>query len=106
MTEQADSRLSAGEYAPGQAPRLTPEEIEETIVKAEYVTFDTLTVCVLTLKNGTKITGESACVYPENFDEELGRKIARGKAVGKIWSLEGYLLAQRRHEDAIRYAGN
>ena len=51
-----------------------------------------LTWCVLVLKNGFTVTGESACVSPENFDAEVGRKIARQKAVDKIWQLEGYLL--------------
>jgi hypothetical protein len=106
MTDVADSRLSAGAYAPGGAPRVTPADIEATIVSESYSVVQSLTVCVLGLKNGTLITGESACVYPENFDAEIGRKIARERAVNKIWALEGYLLAQRRYEDALRYAGN
>ncbi|WP_228029098.1 Gp49 family protein, partial [Leptospira borgpetersenii] len=57
-----------------------------------------LTFCVLVLKNGFTVTGESACASPENFDEEIGRKISRQNAVNKIWLLEGYLLKQRLHE--------
>src|SRR6202000_180087 len=53
-----------------------------------------LTVCVLVLKSGFTVTGESACVSHENFDGPLGRKIARQKAVEKIWALEGYRLKQ------------
>lgn len=53
-----------------------------------------LTFCVITLKNGFTVTGESACASPENFDAEIGRKIARQNAVNKIWQLEGYLLKQ------------
>ena len=52
----------------------------------------TLTVCCLTLANGFNVVGESACASPENFDEALGRKIARDNAKGKIWALEGYAL--------------
>ena len=51
-----------------------------------------LTFCVLVLKNGFTVTGESACASPENFDAELGRKIARQNAVQKVWSLMGYEL--------------
>ena len=51
-----------------------------------------LTFCVLTLKNGFAVTGESACVSPENFDESIGKKVARENAIEKIWPLEGYLL--------------
>ncbi|MNN80230.1 hypothetical protein D3C81_1969420 [compost metagenome] len=54
-----------------------------------------LTFCVLVLKNGFTVTGESACASPENFDEEIGRKIARQNAEQKIWPLMGYELKQR-----------
>ena len=51
-----------------------------------------LTFCVLVLRNGFTVTGESACASPENFDAEVGRKIARQNAVQKIWPLMGYDL--------------
>lgn len=41
------------------------------------------------------MTGESAAASPENFDEAIGRRIARDKARSKIWALEGYLLRER-----------
>ena len=59
-----------------------------------------LTFCVLILRNGFTVTGESACASPENFDAELGRKIARQNAVNKIWPLLGFALKQRLHENA------
>ena len=52
-----------------------------------------LTFCVLVLKNGYTVTGESACVSPENFDAGLGRKIARQNAIDKCWPLFGFHLA-------------
>jgi hypothetical protein len=57
-----------------------------------------LTFCVLVLKNGFTVTGESACASPDNFDAELGKKIARVNAINKIWPLEGYLLRQQLSE--------
>lgn len=54
-----------------------------------------LTFCVLVLENGFTVTGESACASPENFDAEIGRKIARNNAVEKIWALEGYVLKNK-----------
>ncbi len=60
-----------------------------------------LTFCVLVLRNGFTVTGESACASPENFDAEIGRKIARENAVEKIWPLMGYELKQRLHERAL-----
>lgn len=82
------------------APRLKPEDIDATIVDEKYHVFDgtTLTVCCLVLRNGYTVTGESAAVSSENFDEAIGRKIARENARNKIWMLEGYLLRQKQFE--------
>lgn len=79
------------------APRLNPKMIDDTI-KDEYyhvVPGTTLTLCVLTLQNGFTVTGESAAASLENFDEEIGKKIAKDNARNKIWQLEGYLLKQK-----------
>lgn len=54
-----------------------------------------LTFCVLRLGNGFTVTGESACASPENFDAEIGKKIARENAVEKIWPLMGYALKSK-----------
>ena len=59
-----------------------------------------LTFCVIVLRNGFTVTGESACASPENFDAELGRKIARANAVNKAWPLMGYALKRRLHESS------
>ena len=100
------------------APRVTPADIEAHIASewfynmGERSQFDPkdqppppansplylLTICVLVLKNGFTVTGESACASPGNFDAELGRKIARQNAVAKIWPLMGYELKCRLHE--------
>lgn len=79
------------------APRVTPARVEEVIVGENYHIFPetTLTVCCLKLANGFTVTGESACASPENFDVELGRKIARENAKQKIWALEGYALREK-----------
>lgn len=79
------------------APRLTPALIDDTIVAGAYYVFPgtTLTVCALTLRNGFIVTGESASASPENFDAEIGRKIAHNNAREKIWAFEGYLLRER-----------
>ncbi len=81
------------------APRLTPNLIDSKIKsKAFHVFGETcLTVCCLTLENGFTVTGESACASPENFDAEIGEKIAFNNARDKIWMLEGYLLKQVLH---------
>ena len=82
------------------APRLRPEDLDAAIVGELYHVFEgtTLTVCCLKLRNGFTVTGESAAASVENFDEEVGRRIARENARNKIWQLEGYLLRQRLYE--------
>lgn len=79
------------------APRLRPDDTDAAIKHEQYHVFagTTLTVCALTLRNGYIVTGESAAASPENFDQAIGRKIARENARNKIWGLEGYLLRER-----------
>ena len=97
------------------APRVTSADIETNIASEHYFTaaqalvgetrgpewqatpkeLDLLTFCVLVLRNGFTVTGESACASPENFDAEIGRKIARQNAVAKIWPLMGYELRSK-----------
>lgn len=96
------------------APRITPADVEGNIVSEWYINAGSgvipdefqpavptehplhlLTFCVLVLGNGFTVTGESACASPENFDAELGRKIARQNAVNKIWPLMGYELRSK-----------
>ena len=106
------------------APRVTPADIESNIVSEHYFTasqgvagagyvihdandkgpLSLLTFCVLVLRNGFTVTGESACASPENFDAELGRKIARANAVNKVWPLMGYELKERMHAAATHDA--
>ena len=76
------------------APRLTPDDIEAQIVSEQYHVFDgtTTTVCCLTLQNGFNVIGKSAAASPENFDVEIGKKLARTRAREQIWELEGYEL--------------
>lgn len=87
------------------APRLTPADIDRQIVAEQYHVFlgTTLTVCCLTLGNGFTVTGESAAASPENFDEEIGRRIARENARQKIWPLEGYTLRNELSGRAYRF---
>lgn len=106
------------------APRITPDDIEANIVSEHYFTaadgrngalaaetyvgrekpeagdadlmpLKLLTFCVLVLRNGFTVTGESACASPENFNAEIGSKIARTNAVNKVWPLMGYALRNK-----------
>ncbi len=99
------------------APRVTPQDIEDNIVSCYYFTakegvlgeemvnkrpeavyeqsLTLLTFCVLILRNGFTVIGESACASPENFDADVGKRIARENAKQKIWPLMGYSLKER-----------
>jgi hypothetical protein len=79
------------------APRVTLEAVHTCIAATDYYVFpgSQLTICCLTLDNGFTVTGESACASPENFDAEIGRKIAYSKAIEKIWPLLGFRLKDR-----------
>lgn len=83
------------------APRLTPEHIDSVIESTEYHHFPgtTVTVCMLTLKNGFKVIAHSTAVSPENFDEQIGQAIAFDNARNKVWELEGYLLKERLYSE-------
>ena len=109
MTDETQALI---EQRANKGPRITPADIEANIVSEHYFTatealvgqtrgpewqatpkeLDLLTFCVLVLRNGFTVTGESACAAPENFDAEIGRKVARQNALNKIWPLMGYAL--------------
>ena len=57
-----------------------------------------LTFCVLVLRNGFTVTGESYCADAERFDAETGRNEARKDAVQKLWPLMVYHLKQNLAE--------
>jgi hypothetical protein len=99
-TEYGEAEIEQDIQANGlTAPRVTPAGIDAKITGEQYHVFPgtTLTVCCLTLENGFTVTGQSAAASPENFNEEVGRKIARADAREKIWQLEGYLLRDSLH---------
>ena len=79
------------------ARRITPEMLDKEITSEDYHVFpgSCLTVCCLTMKNGFTVTGESACASPENFNAEIGQKIARENARNKIWPLLGFRLRDK-----------
>jgi hypothetical protein len=74
----------------------------EGLIEAEYYHVfhnTTTTICGLRLKNGFIAVGHSTPIREENFDAELGRRVARENAIKNIWQLEGYLLKQKLHEE-------
>ncbi len=115
--------------ASATAPRVTPADLENEILSEnyftarhgvegaiaahEYVGVETeperdgerallgrLTFCVLVLRNGIMVTGQSACVSAANFNAQIGRDIARKNAVEQLWPLLGFRLADKITEQA------
>ena len=103
------------------APRVTTADLQANIDTVYYFTagdgvhavqaaeqvgsdyhssLNLLTFCVIVLKNGFTVTGESACASPENFDPAIGQKIARQNAEQKIWPLMGYALKEQLADKA------
>ena len=73
--------------------KITKEFLESEITSVEYNRMQgTLTHCAITVKSGFVFTGESACVDPNNFDQELGKKFAYEQALDKMWMPYGFWL--------------
>lgn len=97
--------------ATNTAIRVTEEDVKNNIVSVHYINAgeaaaraerrmwvgersgaDLLTFCIIVLKNGFVVTGESACAAPENYNKEIGERLAYQQAFNKIWMLMGYEL--------------
>ncbi|PHV12080.1 Gp49 family protein [Chitinimonas sp. BJB300] len=81
------------------APRITERDVHAAIVGEDYHHFanSTLTVCMLRLRNGFTVLGQSACVSRDNFDPVKGREIARRNACDEVWKVLGYDLCEQIH---------
>lgn len=94
------------------APRVTLKDIEDSIAcKYELTAADAVTgkspplpvvppllllsMCIVVLTNGFTVIGKSAPASAENFNAELGRKLAYEDAVRQIWPLMGFALRDR-----------
>lgn len=78
------------------AERVTKEYIESRIGGTEFHRLgETVTVCQITLDNGYSVRGESACVNPENYNQQIGEKIAFDNAFRQLWPLFGFMLAEK-----------
>lgn len=95
--EQLEKKLTRS-----PAPRVTKEFIESKIEGYYFERFgETVTICQITLDNGYSVRGESACVCPENYDKEIGEKIAYDDAFNKLWPLFGFLLSEERFKEEM-----
>ncbi|MCQ2009253.1 Gp49 family protein [Sporolactobacillus sp. STSJ-5] len=76
--------------------KVTQEQINKIMNESEYKVFHRIfgkqCLVVAKLPNGFTIVGESACVDPKNYDEQIGEDLAKKRIEDKIWELEGYKL--------------
>ncbi len=120
-TEETIQRVGAT-----KAPRITPADIEKSIAREYFFTalngvawssihqdaidpgpelaqqLKMMTICVLVLENGFTVVGHAGVASPENYNIEVGKKVARSKAVDQLWPLLGYQLKQKLYEDGLR----
>lgn len=111
MTLQATEQECA---AVAVAPRVRLQDIENNIAARYDFTADKaidfaigtlpelpdkalrlLSICLLVMKNGFTIIGKSAPASPENFNADLGKKLAYEDAVRQLWPLMGFALRER-----------
>ena len=94
----SEDYFTAGDAVYGKPNRVGFQRVDGKYIPvyedARHQALSTMTFCVLVLKNGFTVTGESACASPENLDAKVGRKIARQNAINKVWPLMGYALKE------------
>lgn len=70
---------------------ITIQDLELEIQTIEYMRIgQKTTVCLITMANGFEVVGTSACVDPNEYNAEIGERLAKDKALDKVWELEGY----------------
>ena len=82
-------------------PKVSYDDVLAEIVDETYTVLPSgrVTACELTLKNGFTVRGESAVVFIENNVPEIGRKVAKEKAIDQIWQLLGFRLRDKWFEE-------
>lgn len=81
---------------------ITSDYVDEIIMNSEIeiqTVFDKCTIVACKLPNGFVIVESSACVSPDNYNEEMGYEICLEKIKDKVWELEGYKLQGELYEE-------
>jgi hypothetical protein len=81
--------------------KVTLQGIMDKVKGATYTLLPSgrTTVCELTMENGFTIKGYSGVVDIKMYNKFLGEKHAYDDAINNIWPFEGYLLAQKMHDE-------
>lgn len=70
--------------------KIAIEELEELIESERFMIEGTTTIGLFTVKGGFQLVTSSACLNPDDYNEAIGKEVARRKAVDRMWELEGY----------------
>lgn len=74
-------------------PSVSQKMVDDFISEVHVTTLgEKTTVVRAVLVNGFEIVDASSCVSPENYSEELGKKICLERIKNKVWMLLGFLL--------------
>jgi hypothetical protein len=118
MNAEEIEKLAA---ANATAPRVRLTDIEDYIFGVFYQTGDHLldhsdirvaaykdtelyerarlmTVCTIMMKNGFMVIGHSTPASAENYNFDLGKKLAYDQAFKQLWPLMGFVLKTRQME--------
>lgn len=89
---------------------VTNEQIENIIAHSKMEVFhrvhDKQCLVVAKLPNGFTVVGESACVDPNNYDEQIGFDLAVKHIKNRLWELEGYALQNKLHHGNLAEGGH
>ena len=67
------------------------ERIEEVDFQTVTLAGNKFMYCGIRLKGGFVVTGKpAACIDPDNWRDEIGRKVSFDNAFAEIWRLEAY----------------
>ena len=109
MTSLQESDREAAAVA--VAPRVSLKDIERKIDFVRYETADNafgyidadmaiMTLCLVKCTNGFMVIGKSAPASPENFNADLGKKLAYEDAIRQLWPLMGFALRDKLAKDS------
>lgn len=74
--------------ARGPKTTVTEKDVNELVAQEYYQKLGRkTTVCLLTLVNGFEVAATVSCVDPMKFDLGVGKKLAKDKALAKVWEL-------------------
>ena len=91
--ERAYLPIEVNENLKPDQPSVSQKMVDDFIAEVHVTTLgEKTTVIRAVLVNGFEIVDASSCVSPENYSEELGKKICLERIKGKVWMLLGFLL--------------